>query len=149
MARTYVDPYRDVYTAQNLAREGVQAFGEQLRPELLREIGATLGGLNEIGALRSGGTQVALRDLTQTYADRIGAAARGATLDAMGLGLSAGQLRLDQRRQQFAEEEAERQRRGALRRAVGSVLGAGVGFVAGPALGAVGSKLGERIASRF
>jgi hypothetical protein len=127
-ARQGYDPFRDTRRAQDFAREGVQAFGEQLRPELMREIGSTIGGLNEIGALRSGGTAIAMDDLTRTFADRIGTFASTATLGAMGHGMEAGRQRLANRDLNFREAEGRRNRRAALLRSIGSVLGAGIGF---------------------
>ena len=77
--RTF-DPFRDVKRAQDFTREGVIASGELLRPELLTRIGDTLGGLNEIGALRSGGTKVALEGVNREFTDRFGQIASRATM---------------------------------------------------------------------
>ncbi len=126
--RTF-DPYRDVPRAQDLTREGVKASGELLRPELLERIGDTLGGLNEIGALRSGGTKVALEGINREFTDRFGQIASRATLGAINTGISAGGLRLGARRQSFKEEEAERRRKAALLGAIGNVIGVGIGFI--------------------
>jgi hypothetical protein len=124
------DPFRDVERAQDFSREGVKAFGEMLRPDLLKDIGSTIGGLNEIGALRSGGTKVALDDLSRSYTDRIGQFASLSTQNALGQGLQGGQLRAQDRDQRFREDEAKRQRKAGLLSAIGSVVGAGVGFAA-------------------
>lgn len=139
------DPFGDVKRAQNLGREGVLGYGEALRPGLEREIGNALGGLNSIGALRSGGTTVALGDITTNYAQQIGAYAKQAAGEATGYGLQARQLRDQERRYQDS-------RRGGLFRAIGSVLGAGVGFLAGGPSGAsagasAGASVGNRVAS--
>ena len=145
---------QNVSQFQDYAREGVQAYGEMLRPEFQRQVGETLGGLNSIGALRSGGTKVALNDLSRTYADRVGAFARGATLDAIGQGASnaynsygaqRGAFESD-RNVRLAEEERKRQAKAATWRAIGSVLGAGIGAIpglgtAGKVAGAVGGAL--------
>ncbi|KKM73815.1 hypothetical protein LCGC14_1406610 [marine sediment metagenome] len=125
--RTF-DPFRDVERAQDFTREGVIASGELLRPELLTRIGDTLGGLNEIGALRSGGTKVALEGINREFTDRFGQIASRATLGALNTGIAAGGLRLGDRRQNFEEEEAKRRRKSALLGAIGSVVGAGIGF---------------------
>lgn len=109
------DPFRDVPRAQELTREGVIASGELLRPEILGRIGDTLSGLNSIGALRSGGTTVALRDLNRDFTDRIGNIASRATLGAVDSGLSAGRLR-------FQNDEAKRRRRSGLFSAIGKTL---------------------------
>ena len=131
-------PFSYVPEAQDYLREGVQGFGEALQPAILKDIGTTLGGLNEMGALRSGGVQVALGDIGQKYADIVGAHAKQATQYGLEAGLGA-------RRQAFEESEAKRKRKHGLLKAIGSVLGAGIGFVAsgGNPLGAVaGSRLG-------
>jgi hypothetical protein len=132
-------PFSYVPEAQDYLREGVQGFGDTLQPQILKEIGSTLGGLNEIGGLRSGGTTVALGDITQKYADIIGAHARQATQYGLEAGLGA-------RRQKFQEDEAKRARKHGLLKAIGSVLGAGVGFIAaGPAGAAAGAKIGGSV----
>ncbi len=125
--RTF-DPFRDVQRAQDFTREGVIASGELLRPELLSRIGDTLGGLNEIGALRSGGTKVALEGINREFTDRFGQIASRATLGALNTGISAGGLRLGSRGLDIEEEESERRRKAALYAAIGNVIGAGLGF---------------------
>ena len=136
MANRKYDPYGYVPRAQELASQGVEGFGEQLRPGLEREIGNALGGLNSIGALRSGGTTVALSDITTNYAQQVGAYAKQAAGEAIGYGLKARQIR-------DAWSEQQRARKGGLLKAIGAFLGAGVGFVAGgPAGAAVGMQAG-------
>ena len=133
------DPFRDVERAQDLTREGVIASGELLRPEILGRIGDTLGGLNAIGALRSGGTRVALGEINREFTDRFGLIASRATLGAIDSGLSAGRLRLQ-------NQELRDKRRSALLGAIGSVVGAGIGFAVGGPPGAVaGAKLGGSV----
>lgn len=132
-------PFSYVPEAQDYLREGVQGFGEALQPAILKDIGTTLGGLNEIGGLRSGGVTVALGDIGQKYADIIGAHAKQATQYGLEAGLGA-------RKQAFAESEAKRARKHGLLKAIGSVLGAGVGFLAsGPAGVVPGAKIGGAI----
>jgi hypothetical protein len=123
-------PLEEVERVQDLSREGVEGYGEQLRPHLLREIGTALGGLNEIGALRSGGTTVALNDITTNYAQQIGAFAKQATRENIGLGLDTARL-------QHERSQAKRQRKAGLLKAIGGVLGAGIGFLVGGPPGAV------------
>ena len=140
------DPFADVEEAQGRVREGVLANAELLRPELLGRIGDTLGGLNSIGALRSGGTKVALDDIGRDFTDRIGSIASSATLSAVDAGLEGGRLRLGDRRQRFEETEARRLRRAALLGAIGNVVGAGIGFAAGgPPGAAVGAGAGSAL----
>lgn len=124
------DPFTDIERAQELTREGVIASGELLRPELLARIGDTLGGLNTIGALRSGGTEVALRDISREFTDRFGNIATAATLGAGGIGLGAADIRL-------RREQDKNQRRRSLLGAIGGVVGAGLGFALGGPPGAV------------
>ena len=118
------DPYSDVERAQELLREGVTGYGEQLRPGLLREIGTTLGGLNEIGALRSGAVPVELGNISERYGQQVGAYAKQATMGGVEFGLQA-------RRQRFEEQEAKRRRKAGLLKSIGSVIGAGIGFIPG------------------
>ena len=127
---TGYDPYADVGRAQDLAREGVIGYGESLRPGLEREIGNALGGLNEIGALRSGGANVALTDISTNYAQQVGAYAKQAAGEATGYGLEAQKIRLERDRQKQA-------RKAGLLKAIGGVLGAGIGFLVGGPAGAV------------
>jgi len=132
------DPYGDVPQAQEFAMQGVEGYGEALRPHLLREIGTALGGLNEIGALRSGGANVALSDISTNYAQQIGAFAKQASGQALGYGLEAGRLR-------FEREQARAKKKAGLLKAIGSVLGAGIGFFASgmnPAGAAAGATIG-------
>src|SRR5437763_10169429 len=133
------DPFSYVPEAQDLMRESVQGYGEQLQPAILKDLGSTLGGLNAAGALRSGGTTVALGDIASKYGAMVGAYAKEAT----GAGVAAG---LEARRQKFAENEAKARRKAGLLKAIGSVLGAGVGFLAAGPPGAVaGAKAGGSV----
>jgi hypothetical protein len=132
------DVWSDVGTAQGYLERGVQGYGESLRPQLLQDVGSTLGGLNAIGGLRSGGVPVALGDISGKYGAQIGAYAKQASAEGVQAGLEA-------HRQRFEEAEAKRRRKAALLGAIGSVLGAGIGFAAGGPLGAgIGSKLGSK-----
>lgn len=142
------DPFADVATAQNYAREGVQGFGNALQPQLRRTIGSAIGGLNAIGGLRSGGTVQALNDISSDYGSQIGAFAQQATLGAMNTGLGANAERRQNQMFRFQQDQARRARQGGVMRVLGGVLGAGIGFaVGGPkgaqiGAGAAGSVLG-------
>lgn len=137
MGKPY-DPFGYVKPAQDAAREGVVGYGEAALPALRREIGNALGGLNSIGALRSGGADVALNDIAVSYADQIGAYAKQAAGEATGYGLQARQLK-------DAENRYRDSKKASLFKAIGGVLGAGIGFaVGGPAGAAVGSKAGTQ-----
>lgn len=130
---------------QGYAREGVDAYGRQLQRPMLQRIGTALGGLNSIGALRSGGTEVALNDIARDTTEDIGNFASRATLDAIGQGTGAAFGTYDRARSAFegdrdAWERAE-QRRMERRRAVGQFLGTAAGFaLGGPAGGVAGKK---------
>ena len=140
------DPLRDVPRTQRLAREGVTAFGESLNRPLLQSIGTALGGLNEIGALRSGGTQVAFQDIAQQFGDITGRFASQATLGAIGQGLEAGRSRTSAEALEFQKAEARRRRQSGLFKAIGGVVGAGIGFATGGPPGAVaGARAGSRL----
>jgi len=126
---------------QDFAREGVEAYGRQLQPHLMREIGTALGGLNSIGALRSGGTTVAMEDIADRYTEQIGNFAGRATMDAIGFGQQGAFGTYDRQRQAYdtdrdfdQRERARRDaRRGALMGSIGQLLGAGIGFALPPA----------------
>lgn len=129
------DPFRYVPDAQKFAEEGVKSYGALIQPELMGAIGDTLGGLNSIGALRSGGTQVALNDLTRTYADRIGTFAKSATLDAIGTGLNASDV-LNRRKESGQNvRNARVARQGDVMRGIAGVVGSGIGFLASGGVG--------------
>ena len=121
----------------NQLNSAVQGYGEILRPELMQTIGSALGGLNQIGALRSGATVTALNDITTNYADRVGAYAT----QTAGQG---AQLGLGQYDREMAERQRKREERASLLRTLGSALGAGIGFfTGGPAGAAAGFKAGQ------
>lgn len=131
-------PFSYVPEAQDYLKQSVEGYGESLQPSILKDVGTALGDLNQAGALRSGGSTVALGDIASKYGAMVGAYAKQATSEGLSAGLAA-------RRQKFAEDEAARARKFALLKAVGSVLGAGIGFFAsgGNPLGAVsGAKAG-------
>lgn len=141
-SRRQFDPLGDVERTQELTRKGIVASGELLKPEILARIGDALGGLNAIGGLRSGGAEVALQDISREFTDRFGNIATAATTGAVGAGLQAGGLRLQDADLRFREKEARKKRKAALLGAIGSVVGAGVGFVvAGPPGAAAGSQV--------
>lgn len=133
------DPYTDIQHAQQLAEQGVRGYGHAAEPQLRRSIGNALGGLNAMGALRSGGTVQALHDISQDYGNQIGAFADQASLNAMQTGLGANQARLNWQEAQFAQDQARRAQHAGVLRTIGGVLGAGIGFLSGGASGALGS----------
>lgn len=137
----------DIGPYQDLFEDSVEAYGDIAGADLRREIGSTLGGLNSIGALRSGAVPVELGEISERYADRIGNYAAMTTGDAVGAaftdyGLRRGVFESD--RDVFLDEEERRRRsRSGLLRGIGSALGAGLGFVAGgPPGAAAGASAG-------
>lgn len=124
------DPGSDVTPYQDLYRESVEGYGNIAGADLRREIGTTLGGLNSIGALRSGAVPTELGEISERYANRIGDYASMATGEAVGAAqrghaLQRGDFESD--RDVFLdEEERKRRRSGGLLRAIGQ----GLGFVA-------------------
>lgn len=77
----------NIQTMQDLAAKGVQGYGDMLGVDFRKDVGNLLGGLNRIGAIRSGAVQAGVGDLMDTYGRRVGDYASMATRDAMGLGL--------------------------------------------------------------
>lgn len=134
MAINPYDPYTDIQHAQQLAEQSVRGYGQAAAPQLRRSIGNALGGLNAMGALRSGGTVQALHDISEDYGNQIGAFADQATLGAMNTGLGANRARLDWQEAQFAQDQARRAQQAGTLRTIGGVLGAGIGFLTGGGL---------------
>lgn len=141
-ARPRVDPaekyYADIERGQESLEGAVRGYGEMLRPELLQTIGSALGGLNSIGALRSGATVQALDDIGMDFASRVGQYASQTAVAGANLGLGV-------RDRVSADEERRRAARASLLRTLGSALGAGVGFVAS-GFNPAGAAAGYRIA---
>lgn len=131
------DPYNDIRTAQGLTEQSVRGYGQAVLPQLQRTIGSTLGGLNAMGALRSGGTTAALSNIAQDYGNQIGAYADQATLGAEQTGLGANAARRAWEQQRFNEDQVRRAQQGGVLKTIGSALGAGVGFLVGGPAGAV------------
>lgn len=127
----------DIDKGQESLRGAVEGYGEILRPELMQQIGTALGGLNSIGALRSGATVQALDDIGTDFGNRVGAYASQTAVAGANLGLEA-------RDRITAAKRARDARRAALLGSIGSVLGAGIGFIAG---GPVGASIGSQIGS--
>jgi len=143
---------------QRRAREGVEGYGEAARPSLDRSVGTAIGGLNSIGALRSGGTVQAMNDISSNYGQQIGAYAKQASAEAIGQGVNYafGQRDRDtqasqyEREFQYRKDNDARERKSGIFKMIGTALGAGVGFLAGnPMLGAqIGGSLGGAADSR-
>lgn len=127
---------------QGYAREGVQAFGDQVGQDFRKDVGSYLGNLNGIGALRSGAAVTGVDDLMTTYGRQIGNAASQATLHAV----DQGQQEFDSDVERKARADAAaKQRHASLLKGVGTALGAGIGFFAGGPVGAsAGASLGGK-----
>lgn len=129
----------DIDAGQESMRGAVEGYGEILKPGLMQQIGTALGGLNSIGALRSGATVTALNDIGTSYAQQVGAYASQTAAQGASIGLEA-------RDRITAAKRARDARRSALLGSIGSVLGAGIGFVVGGPVGAgMGSQVGQAV----
>lgn len=130
----------DIDAGQASLEGAVKGYADLIKPDFLAQIGTALGGLNSIGALRSGATTVALEDLGRQYSDRIGAYAATTAAQGADLGLQVRDRITAAKRQRQAQHAA-------FLKTLGSVLGAGIGFIAGgPAGAGVGGRLGQGIA---
>jgi hypothetical protein len=114
---------------QDWAREGVQGFGNQVGRQLQREIGAFLGNLNGMGALRSGGVQAGMRDIMSGYGETVGNFAQQATLGAIGMGQEEKDRESERK---FRGKQLDAQKRASRNAAIGSLLGAGASLMPTP-----------------
>lgn len=71
---------------QDAADEATLAAADQGREDFGREVGARLGGLAGIGALRSGATSAGIAEAGRTYSQNVSRAAAGNAIQAAGLG---------------------------------------------------------------
>jgi hypothetical protein len=132
------DPGGNVDQAANTAKRVAIGAGQAAQPYLTRQIGTALGGLNSIGALRSGAVPVAMQDIATDYGRQIGAAGERAAGESLGAGLGASELDLEKQR-------LAQQRKSSLLGAIGGLLGTGLGFaIGGPAGAAVGGGLAKK-----
>lgn len=127
-AKAMLDANNSVNFYQNAAREGVNAIGQGLAFDFRRELGSYLGGLNSIGALRSGAVESGANDIMRTYADRVGAAASTATLGAINTGAGATK---DELAAQQAAADRKQANKSSMFGAIGGLLGAGVAAFTG------------------
>lgn len=138
LARDPRDPWSDVERGGEFAERSVIGYGERLRPDILRDIGTTIGDINAAGGLRSGAVSAHLGDISEKYGAMVGAYGKEATLAGGSLGARV-------REQRFAEDEARRRRKRGIFKALGGVLGAGVGALAGGIGAAAGAKIGSKL----
>lgn len=131
---------------QNMAREGVQGYGDMLGDDFRKQVGNYLGDLNSIGGLRSGAVASGLADFGNQYGRAVGQYASMATRDAMGMGQEQASLEAERQYRDMADKRA---RKGGLLRGVGKILGGVAGSVLGPAGGVIGTKLGEKVGGWF
>lgn len=92
---------------QDMASESVRGYGSMLGRDFQKQVGVMLGGLNDIGALRSGRVQSELGDLSDQYGRSVGEYASMATRDAMGM----GQTEYDRDVERKYREDADRRAR--------------------------------------
>jgi hypothetical protein len=102
--------------AQQAAQKGVEGFGQVAQRPLTRQIGTMLGGLNSIGALRSGAVPVAAQDIAETYGNQVGGYAKMAAGESLGAGLAANE-------QDLLRQQLDQQRKSSLLGAIGQGLG--------------------------
>lgn len=110
------DPLQFVPKTQQLAKTGVEGFGQAASPYLTRQIGTALGGLNSIGALRSGAVPVAMGDIATDYGKEVGGYAKMAAGESLGAGLVANE-------QDLMKQQMDQQRKSSLLGAIGGALG--------------------------
>src|SRR5690348_2312313 len=110
------NPLQFVPAAQKLAQTGVEGFGQVASPYLTRQVGTALGGLNSIGALRSGAVPTALGDIATDYGKEVGGYAKMAAGESLGAGLAANE-------QALLKQQLDQQRKSSLLGAIGSALG--------------------------
>lgn len=121
---------QNVRELQDLKRESVEAIGARLAPQFRREVGRLLGGLQSIGALRSGAVTAGIGRASERFGEQVGIAAREATGDVFGTALGLEELA-------FRRSEAEKARRSSFLGGVGRFVSRGVaGFIAGGPAGA-------------
>jgi len=105
------------------ANKAATGFGQAAQRPLAQQVGTMLGGLNSIGALRSGAVPVAAGDIASAYGTQVGAAAKQAAGESLGAGLAANE-------QDLMRQQMEEQRRASLLGSIGSALGFGAGIAA-------------------
>lgn len=120
----------------------VGAYGRIAGEDVRRQIGETLGGLNAIGGLRSGATQVAVDQAMEGYGRRIGDYASMTARDAYGM----AQEEYDREQERaFRERQYQDARRAAKRRGIGGLVGGILGAIpgVGQAVGVVRGLFGK------
>lgn len=122
----YADPNQAIPVYQNLAKQGVEAMGQQSAFDFRKELGQYLGGLNSIGALRSGAVLTGANDIMDTYSRNFANAASQATLGAMGYGQQRVAEQLDSQTQAANRKQANKS---SVMSGVGTLLGAGLGLL--------------------
>lgn len=123
---------------QDMAREGVQGYGNMIGADLQKSIGTMLGGMNSIGALRSGAVPVAAGDIMGQYGREVGNYASMATRDAIGMGQEQASLESER---DYRARSDRRARKGGLFGTLGKLAGGVAGSVLGPVGAAIGSRL--------
>lgn len=134
---------RNVGQYQNYLSEGVRGYADIAGQDLRKSIGETLGGLNGIGALRSGAVQSGINDLVTNYGRQIGDYASMTATEGAKLGQTENDLEVERKRR---DEADRRSRRGGFLRGVGTLLGGGIGLITG---GPAGAMAGAKAANEF
>jgi len=125
------DPLQYVPAAQKAAQTGVEGFAQVAQKPLTQQVGTALGGLNSIGALRSGAVPVALGDIATQYGNQVGGYAKMAAGESLGAGLAANE-------QALLKQQIDQQRKSSLLGAIGGALGFAANKIF-PAKAAVGA----------
>lgn len=123
---------------QREAREGVKGYGRMLGKDLQREIGTMLGGLNGIGALRSGAVQANARDLMDAFGRRVGDYASMTTMGALQMAQAEKAAESDRRfRTKLRQDMKSASRSQMIGQMLGGAVGLGTRLI--PGLGAMGA----------
>lgn len=129
---------------QDMAREGVQGYGNMVGRDFEKQVGQMLGGINAIGGLRSGAVHSQTKDLMDMYGRSVGDYASMATRDAMGQGQQSYQYGAESAYRDAADQRARKSSRWG---ALGKIAGLGLS-IAFPAK-TLAAKVGQGIMRSF
>lgn len=120
-ATTEDEFFQSAQRFKSFNEDAIRGYGALAGEDFAKQVGSTLGGLNQVGALRSGAVSSELGNLTDRYARTIGQYALQAAPQSMeqALGFQTGV-------KQF-EDEAARSRKAGFLSTVGGLLGKGIG----------------------
>jgi hypothetical protein len=119
---------------RNAMQEAVGGYGAMAGEDFQRRVGEFLGGMNEIGALRSGGVQAGVDQFGREFGRQIGHYSSMASRDALGM---AQQEHDSDVERAFRERQYQDAKRASKRRGIGKLLGGALKI--GGALGIPGA----------